>query len=245
MYKILIIDDEPWTIIDLESIISSYALDFTVSDSYQSPVKALAAIIDSKPDLVITDIRMPGMTGLELMERVRRQNIDCEFVIISGYSDFNYAKTAISLGARGYCLKPLNPIEVQECLKKSKDLLDEKHPLKKCPDHGEHSFKRLLNYIDIHFSEKLTLKDLASKFYLNPNYCCALFVKYTQQTFSQYLNHLRIEAAEKLLLETEYSLDKIAGFVGFTDYFYFSKVFKRISGCTPKEFRRQKERYTH
>lgn len=74
-----------------------------------------------KPDLVITDIRMPGMTGLELMQKVRQQHISCEFIVVSGYSDFSYAKEAIAYGVAGYCLKPLNPDEAALCLKRVRE----------------------------------------------------------------------------------------------------------------------------
>lgn len=76
--------------------------------------------------LVITDIRMPGMTGLELMQKVRQQHISCEFIVVSGYSDFSYAKEAIAYGVAGYCLKPLNPDEAALCLKRVRESLDKR-----------------------------------------------------------------------------------------------------------------------
>ena len=106
MYKAIIIDDEPWTIIDIEKTFSLEDMGFEIVGSYRTPQKALPAIISKKPDLVITDIRMPGMTGMELIKSVRNQKINCEFIIVSGHSDFSYAQEAISYGVAGYCLKP-------------------------------------------------------------------------------------------------------------------------------------------
>ena len=86
MYKAIIIDDEPWTIIDIEKTFSLEDMGFEIVGSYRTPQKALPAIISKKPDLVITDIRMPGMTGMELIKSVRSQKINCEFIIVSGHS---------------------------------------------------------------------------------------------------------------------------------------------------------------
>ena len=97
MYKAIIVDDEPWTIIDIEKTFCLEDMGFEIIGSYRTPQKALPAIVSKKPDLVITDIRMPGMTGLELVKSVREQNVNCEFIIVSGHSDFSYAQEAISL----------------------------------------------------------------------------------------------------------------------------------------------------
>ena len=86
MYKVIIIDDEPWTIVDIEQTFALDDMGFEIIDSFRTPQKALPAIVAKKPDLVITDIRMPGMTGLELMQKVRQQHISCEFIVVSGYS---------------------------------------------------------------------------------------------------------------------------------------------------------------
>lgn len=238
MYKAIIIDDEPWTIIDIEKTFALNDMGFEIAGSFRSPLKALPAIVSKKPDLIITDIRMPGMTGLELMQKVRAQNIHCAFIVVSGYSDFMYAKEAISYGVSGYCLKPLNPEETSLCLKRVKEQLDERTDAPAATQYFDHTFDTMLNYMNTHFSEKLTLKSLADNFDLNPNYCCSLFTKYLGKTFSQYLTELRINEAQSLLRTTNYSLEQIASLTGYSDYFYFSKVFKKQCTYSPKEYRK-------
>jgi len=242
MYKVIIIDDEPWTIIDIEESFPLTAMGFEVVGTYRSPAKALRAIWDNPPDLIITDIRMPAMSGIDLIQKVRERKLPCEFIIISGYSEFSYAQKAIYYNVRGYCLKPLNPDETESCLLQVKKMLD-KRSIKKETMHGRstsnRSFERLLSYIDFHFSEPLTLKDLAAAFHLNPNYCCSLFSKYTGQTFSQYLTAIRIAEAKHLLSSSDYTLEEIASLVGFRDYFYFSKVFKKKCNVSPSNYRRR------
>lgn len=238
MYKVIIIDDEPWTIVDIEQTFALNDMGFEIIDSFRTPLKALPAIVSKKPDLVITDIRMPGMSGLELMKKVREQHVDCEFIIVSGYSDFSYAKEAIAYGVAGYCLKPLNPRETSLCLTRVKEALDKRKPLSPHSVYMDRGFENMLNYINTHFSEKLTLKQLAAIFDMNPNYCCALFSKYLNRTFSSYLTEIRINEAKTLLQTTNYPLEKIASLVGYNDYFYFSKVFKKECSYSPREYRK-------
>ncbi|PYG88719.1 helix-turn-helix protein [Ruminiclostridium sufflavum DSM 19573] len=245
MYSAIIIDDEPWTIIDIEQTWPMEELGFRITDSFKDPKTALLHIVTQKPDLIITDIRMPNMTGIELMQKIREQNIASEIIIISGYGEFEYAKKAIQFGATGYCLKPLNPKETYETLKLAKEHLDkynqENNGLTDNSTAVEvniDNFDQMINYINTHFSKTLTLKSLADKFYLNPNYCCSLFTKYKNTTFSQYLTGIRVTEAKKLLESSSYSLDKISSLVGFHDYFYFSKVFKKYSKLSPKDYRK-------
>lgn len=238
MYKVMIIDDEPWTIIDIEQTFALDDMGFEIIDSFRTPQKALPAITAKRPDLVITDIRMPGMSGLELMQKVRAQHINCEFIVVSGYSDFAYAKEAIAYGVSGYCLKPLDPKETRTCLERVKKTLDERKNRPSAPDYTDNNFEKLINYMNTHFSEKLTLKSLAAAYDMNPNYCCSLFSKYLGKTFSQYLTELRISEAQHLLKSTTSSLEEVALLVGFSDYFYFSKVFKKQCTYSPKVYRR-------
>lgn len=237
MYKTIIVDDEPWTIIDIEKTFCLDTMGFEIIGSYRTPQKALPAIVSKKPDLVITDIRMPGMTGLELIKSVREQNVNCEFIIVSGHSDFSYAQEAISYGVAGYCLKPLDPQETSEALNRARRHLDSRKTVTPEPSYLDDNFEALRNYMITHFSEKLTLKSLAAEFNMNPNYCCSLFTKYLGQTFSAYLTELRITEAQNLLHNSDYSLEEIASMVGFRDYFYFSKVFKKYCNHSPKEYR--------
>ena len=250
MYSAIIIDDEPWTTIDIEQNLQMEELGFRITNSFKDPKTALIHITTQKPDLIITDIRMPNMTGIELMQKIREQNISSEIIIISGYGEFEYAKKAIQYGATGYFLKPLNPKEAYETLKLVKARLDKTSQESNYNTDNNTTvelnignFDKMINYMDTHFYETLTLKSLANKFYLNPNYCCSLFTKYKNMTFSQYLTNIRLSEAKKLLENSSYSLDEISSLVGFHDYFYFSNVFKKYINLSPKEYRKSfKER---
>ena len=124
MYKVLIVDDEPWVVKSLQMAIDWTAFGFEVIGSASNGKEALARIEELVPNLVITDIRMPVMGGLELMEHALGRWPLLQFVIISGHAEFEYARKAIDYGAAGYCLKPADPQEMAKVLNTVKDRIE-------------------------------------------------------------------------------------------------------------------------
>ena len=110
----------------------------------------------------------------------------------------------------------------------------------KLPETGtaRDKFNEMVNYIDKHYSEDIKLKALCEKFYINESYCCILFRRHKQQTFSQYLTDVRIKKAKELLKRSAMPVSAICQQVGYGDYFYFNKLFKRKTGLTPNEYRK-------
>lgn len=120
MYKVIVVDDETWICKLIRKIVDWEAVGFRIIADVQEPQDALKLIEQEKPDLVVTDIRMPGLDGISLIKEVRNKGIDTEFVIISGYSDFEYAQSAVSHGVLGYLLKPISKDDLYEILEKAK-----------------------------------------------------------------------------------------------------------------------------
>ncbi|MCZ8521302.1 MULTISPECIES: response regulator [Paenibacillus] len=117
MYKVLLVDDEPYAIEGLRMLVDWKTYGFHIDAAYGNGGEALRHILRDPPDLVVTDICMPVMNGVELMEETRREGIDSAlFVIMSGHSDFDYARRAMRLGVSHYLTKPLIPSEVEEVL---------------------------------------------------------------------------------------------------------------------------------
>ncbi|MBW5445165.1 response regulator [Cohnella sp. CFH 77786] len=110
--KVLIVDDEPMIREGLRTIIDWESYGFRVVGDASGGVEALAKHLQLSPDLMVVDIKMPGMNGLQVIEEVRKVDEKCCFVILSGYSDFAYAKQAIGYGVKGYLLKPINKKEL-------------------------------------------------------------------------------------------------------------------------------------
>ncbi len=121
MIKVIIADDEPRICKLIEKLINWEELEMEVIKVASNGVEALEYIKEFNPDIVITDIRMPGYDGLEIIERTRKFNLDTEFIIISGYSEFEYAKKAINYKVNGYLLKPINKEELENALIEVKD----------------------------------------------------------------------------------------------------------------------------
>lgn len=471
MYKVLLVDDEPWALSGIRNTFQWEKFGFEVIAETTVPAEAFDIIINQRPDVVFTDVRMPEMSGLELMEKVRERGLDTEFVVVSGFGEFSYAQQAIRQGAFDYCLKPLEFDYADKLLDKLYKYLEDKKSDKKLmlfesiiesktdqvhlaemglsinrkyyqsavvilkdtahPDRGamlfpselsrieiklgnnktfylfnvdqdiqnlvdrsgiknacvgisslnelpdkierlyyeadiaacnyfiyneckvykyakknsarinpliknlcdliekrendklekliddipvyfkvnslcledlvylwnqlvayvsknsesndineefdftdyrqlisQHAdinsfvdflkrevseitdisfsdkedngsvFTKILSYIHEHYSEQIYLRDIARMFHVNPNYCCRLFKKHTSKTFSEYINTFRIEKAMKLLRTTELTMEEIAEKVGYNDYFYFIKSFKRNQGVSPGKFRK-------
>lgn len=250
MYKTVIVDDEWWVLQGISKTFSFSKMGFEVVLKTTDTTEALKFIIEKKPELVITDIRMPDISGLELIEKVRGNDLDTEFIILSGYAQFSYAQEAIRKGAFDYCLKPIKKDKADKVLTrivkhlKIKEKNKSVNIIKKIKDKkiinediDNKEFRELLNYIDNNFDRRIYLKDLAKKFGYNTNYCCYLFNKYLNNTFSDYLTDIRMKKSIELLKKTTLTIKEIAGKTGYSDYFYFNKVFKKEFGFTPTEYR--------
>ena len=128
MYQVLIVDDEPIVKIALRSMLDWSALGFHICATASNGEEALEMAEKFHPDLIICDLKMPVMDGLELIRTVKDRKMDCEFLVISNYEDFNYVRTALVLGAADYILKvSISPEELTSQLQKIKEKLEEKN----------------------------------------------------------------------------------------------------------------------
>jgi len=118
MYRVIIADDEPKVALLIKSLIHWDELGLELVATAHDGISALAMVEEHQPDIVITDIRMPGYDGIELIDRAKRLNPDIDFIIISGYRHFDYAQKAIRFGVEDYLLKPLKAVEINQTLRK-------------------------------------------------------------------------------------------------------------------------------
>lgn len=244
-YRVLIVDNEPWVVVYLKKTFPWGKLGFEVVGDTANSLEALELIRKLKPDVVFTDIRMPELSGLELMQQAKERGAKCAFIIVSGFAEFSYAQEAIRLGAFEYCLKPVSVEQGEILLSRLREHLSDgqndslqQAEEAELPSGGSETFEEMLAYIQNHYQEKLKLKDVAQQFYFHPGYCSTLFSKILGMTFPEYLTNLRMKKACSLLKETSLSLGEIAQRVGIDDYFYFNKIFKKSFGVTPNEFRK-------
>jgi len=118
MFSVMIVDDEPKQRLGLQTLIPWKELGYEVTDTAASGKEALRSLEQEVPDLIVVDIRMPGMDGLQLLQEIRQRGWNVHAVILSGYADFEYARRALQYGVEGYLLKPVNKEEMASLLKK-------------------------------------------------------------------------------------------------------------------------------
>jgi two-component system response regulator YesN len=348
VYKLILVDDEPWALMGLAELLDWSRLGFDIVAQCTDSREALELIIRLKPDAVCTDIRMPDLSGIELIKEAKQQGSEAEFVLISSYQDFNAAQKAIKLEVCQYLLKPYNEDEVQEtaCLlkdrlrKRSKAVLFnihdnlsysheqqaflkktiEKYPffcvyfsdqpkvdivgnrnvsavsveVKNIPtayiitvrdtdgksltellhlengvglstlhsdtrEFGEalkeaqHSLNYNFTYvpnqtvseIQKFICEKLiqsfSLKEVSDRYHFTETYLCNIFKKHTDQTFVGFLHMARINYAARLIRQTNEDLQSIADKLGYDNYGYFSKRFKKQLGISPNDYKNKKD----
>ncbi len=252
MYRAIIIDDEKWVVRSLASTIKDQEYFEVIGETYDG-LSGLELIKQLKPDLAFVDIQMPGMGGLDLLQTVNEMNLGTLFIMISGYAEFAYAQKAMFHNAIGYCLKPFSKSELLDSMQKAYHFLETSPGdiLKKTDDSSEHRFQhikvdnkmvqKMLDYTNEHYAEDISIQNLADLCSINPNYASQLFSQEVGETYSTYLTNLRMEQSIYLLSHTDLSVAVIASQVGYRDYFYFAKVFKKITGITPTAYRNHPE----
>jgi two-component system response regulator YesN len=213
-----------------------------VAGSAGDAVSGAACIRQYKPDILFTDIRIPGVDGLAMVAGLKSEFPRMQITVLTGYREFDYAKRAISLGAARYLLKPSKMAEIEEALL----AMTEKLKLGAAgPDEPEaaknevNSFivNTALKYIDAHYAEKLSLSDVAGRIYVSQWYLSKLLNRYTEKNFYDLVNSARIKRAKELLRDPALKIGDISDMVGFVDSSHFSRIFKKNESITPKEFR--------
>lgn len=202
--------------------------------------ETLEKIESLDPDIVIIDISMPVLSGLEVIRKIKKQGLKTAFVIVSGYDDFSYCQEALRLKVEAYLLKPVNFEELDEIVDSLKIKLGEKDILsdREIADTDRKLIRDMTDYLNEHLGEEINLKVLGEVFYLTPNYISRVFRDELGVNYLTYLTHLRIEKAKKLLLSTDMGIGEISDASGFHDYRTFTKVFKKYESVPPTQFRK-------
>lgn len=245
MYSVVTVDDEPVTRMAINNYIDKTLPNFGIVSSFGNGIDALEYLGKNKVDVVITDILMPKMDGLELTQIIHENYPDIQVCIVSGYGEFEYARKAMRFGVSDYLLKPLDFDELSQCLSRFRDVLDARRPPVSAEDPVQDSddlrIEKAKNYIRQHFCEDISRKDVASEVYLSAAYFSRLFMEKTGESFISYLTTLRMRKAAELL-DGPMNIEDIAKEVGYQSRNRFSINFRQFSGCTPVEYRRYKLR---
>jgi two-component system, response regulator YesN len=240
--KLLIVEDEIQIRKGLSCDVDWSSIGIQMIFSAANGLEGYKVFSREECDIIITDIRMPVMDGLELTRRVKAVSPHTEILIISGFSDFNYAKKAIQFGVLDYELKPLKVAKlldiVAKAIKKITSREGEKNQLSDDIHQYPSPIRDILDYIQENYkNEGISVKNIAQLYQLSPNYVSRLFSREMGISLTEYINHIRIEHAKELLKRNDLLVYEVSGMVGYSNEFYFMKVFKRLIGKTPNAFR--------
>jgi len=238
-FRTIVAEDEKLIASNIAKNISSCDASFEVLAVCYDGLSALKAIEQYNPHVLFTDIKMPLMDGLSLIENVHNNNPHVRCVLISGYGEFEYAKTAIKCNAFDYLLKPLNKFELSKTLRKIKDeLLSEQALLNTERETStEDVVNSIVQYLHINFANEINFTQIASDYNFSASYLTKIFKEHTGTSPIKYLIEYRIRVAKTLLKDTKLTVMEIAEKTGFKDQFYFSKCFKNYCGVTPSQYK--------
>ena len=242
MYKVLIVDDEPVIAEGLKKIVDWEKYNCVVAGTASSGKEGLAMVEKCRPDILFTDIRMPGMDGLTMLAALRSEYKNLQVIILTGYRDFDYARQALNLGVFRYLVKPSKMKELDEAMESLSERLasvaDSEQESIEDDNTSANNFivKQAISYMEQHYREKLQLTDVAEKVYVS-HWHLSKLLNSTGKSFSDVLNEIRIENAKELMEDSSLHIADISERVGFADTAHFSRVFKKYTGMSANEYR--------
>ncbi|TLS49496.1 response regulator [Paenibacillus antri] len=254
MYHLLIVDDEANIAEGLADLFRRAGLPLERIETAYSASQALERCQVEPVDIVISDIRMPGMSGLELLERMRETWRHAIVIFLTGYADFEYAKRALRGQAFDYLLKPADDEDVVAAVERAIAAHDEEmrptavrdatKPEREKPALPKRAtddafLQGLQAFIAANLDRDLSLETLAGRFYVNPSYLSRIFHQQAGEQLSQYIERRKMEAAKSLLADARLKVYEVAVRVGYRNPNYFAKVYRKSFGVSPHEYRMQ------
>lgn len=263
MIRLLIADDEK---LEREAIAELVQRRFereVVLEVAENGRKAADTAVLWGADLILMDIEMPGMSGLDAARAVLAQRPSCRVIFVTAYSLFQYAHEAVHLGACDYLLKPVDPDELEASVRRAMRQIETERKLEELaaarpqpeqteteeeaedvPEESENSQTALVmahvrRYLEDNYMFDLSLDSVGEILHISPAYLSAQFKKYQKMNFLDCLTELRINAAKELLADPFRSSAEVASMVGYEDASYFARAFKKRTGMTPTQYRRQ------
>ncbi len=229
--RILLVDDDP--VLRQEFIESFDEFTITEASSGEEAIQILKK--PNEIDLVILDVRMSGMNGIEVLDRIKQIAPDIRVVIFTGYGSKDVAVEALRSRANDYLEKPID-------IQATRQIIERHLQNKERQDYGsgiEDKIKHIKAFLLRNFHKKVTLEDAAKAVYLSPKYLSRIFKEHAKVGFSEYKLSLRIEEAKKFLQNSGYTVEQISDRLGYQNPESFIRQFKKLSGLTPTGYRKK------
>jgi len=217
----------------------------------ENGLDGLALILRIKPHIIITDINMPGMDGLTMIQKAQSKEYQPKVILLTGHSDFEYARKALRLGVIEYLLKPIDDSELYSLIKKTVEDITSKNDYDQISEkfsvqeifriqlngNSDHYIQQAVEYIQTNFNSDISLQDSSHHLGISPGYLSHIFKKSTGYTFLEYITLFRIRHSLLLLKEQNLQVSDVAYKCGFQDPGYFIQLFRRHTGITPGKYR--------
>ena len=257
MLDILVVEDEApirewieYTIVNSSSEFNVVGTSINGKDGYELALKL-------KPNVILTDIKMPVMDGIELTKKIKNELPETIVIILTNFEEFSYAKQAITYGVYEYLIKSdIRTKELKEILEKinmnfkmkmsevEKNKEQRVNKLKESEEDIVESnvkyskaIESAMKYIEQNYSKHISLTDISKHVFLSHEYFSRLFKEEVGENFVTYLSIYRINVARKIIKNEDKKISQIALEVGYTNAGYFSKSYKKYLGVSPEDDR--------
>ena len=246
--KVALVDDEQIILNGLQSVIDWKSFGCEVVGTAADGRSGLDLVRNMKPDILLTDIRMPNMDGIAMIAALKSEFPRLQVSILTAYRDFEYARKAIGLGVSRYLLKPSKMDDLEEAILYMSDILrtdmpidanDEPQKEKEtgAADPSAFIVERALQYMKENCVRRIRLSDVADSVYVSQWHLSKLLNRYTGRSFFDILSDYRINKSKEMITDPSLRIHEIAVMVGFSDVAHFSKTFKRLTGKSPVDYR--------
>ena len=251
---VLIVDDQPdvvrgakqgvdWKMLGIDRILTAYSVP-----------EAESLLLSEQVEILLCDIEMPPRSGLELCSLIQDRKLATRCIFLSAHAEFSYAQEAVRRGGFDYILQPAPYSEIEKALARAIADIHEKGDLVHTPKSAREPADRInaysgskgpvaqaIEYIRQNIGRELNRMEIAEAVFLNPEYLSRLFKTETGGTLSEYITWEKMEQAKEMLRSTDIPIGIIAQKTGYTNFSYFSQVFKRYTGLSPLEYRKSME----
>ncbi|MBQ6406695.1 MAG: response regulator [Butyrivibrio sp.] len=248
MIKVMIVDDEKYVRMGIKNDTDWALIGCEVVAEASNGEMALELAGQFRPDLVISDIKMPKMDGIELAGRLLEKYPDTKVIFLTAYNEFEYARQAVRLGVSDYLLKPFHDGELEGAIQRllhlhpnasaaQAELENEMIPLKRKEEIENRYVQAAIEYIEKNYSDKdFSIGKLSESISVSEGHISRLFKAETEISINNYLTRYRIRKAMDYLKDVQSKVYEVAEKVGYQDIAYFSNTFKKLVGTAPSEY---------
>lgn len=248
MLKVLVVEDEEMIRRGIVLTVDWAALDCVVVGEASNGLEALAAAARLSPSLIITDLKMPQMDGIEMLRQLRERGDNAYVIILTAYDSFTYAQSALRLGAVDFLLKPFHDGDLERAIAALRRRIEAAGDGGEAPELSLPEVKKgdkskyvleAMDYIGAHYNDpNIGIGAIAQHLGLSEGHLSHIFKKETDYTLLNYLTRCRIHKAMELLRDCRVKVYEVAEQVGYRDITYFSATFKKLVGMSPSEYSR-------